>query len=406
MATVVSPGFHARNFYSNVFNSWLGGNKNPLNYFDAAKVFKGTGKVITQAGEKVAGREVLEEATKRGVLGRGWFGYGGELGGRKLAQQLQPTGRRVLKGLNIMSTEGYLATAGRKIGVTIEDYSRLAHFIDVFKKTGDFDTAAIEAFKYLFDYSELTPFWRNVMNRAMPFGTWLRKNTALQFEQLIKQPGKYTAIVKPIKLIESISEKEKPEEKYLPEWLKKELAIRLPIKDRQGNFIYARLDLPYLGISDVSDWRTLLGSITPAVKVPTELIMGKQLFTGKNIEVYPGYTASVPGYIGILPDWIKKLLGVVRAKNPKTGKIEERMNPYAAYLLRQNPLLSKIGKLIPYPEETQYQTVSRPYSAASILGGIGITPYDVEYRKKVYEREQKELMDAYKKRMKEIKLWK
>lgn len=406
MATVVSPGFHARNFYSNVFNSWLGGNKNPANYFDAAHVFKGTGKVTTQVGEEVAGSVVLEAAKKRGVLGRGWFGYGGELGGRKLARELQPTYKKVLKGINIMGAEGYLAKAGRKFGITVEDYSRLAHFIDVFKKTGDFDNAAVEAFKYLFDYSELTPFWRNVMNRAMPFGTWLRKNTALQFEQLIKQPGKYAAIVKPIKFIESFSEAEKPDETYLPEWQKKELAIRLPIKDKEGNFIYARLDLPYLGISDVSDWRTLMGSITPAVKVPTELIMGKELFTGKNIEIYPGYTAAVPGYIGILPDWIKKLLGVVRAKNPKTGKIEERMNPYAAYLLRQNPLMSKIGKLIPYPEETQYQTTSRPYSAASILGGIGITPYDVQYRKKVYEKEQKELLRIYKKRMEELRKWK
>jgi hypothetical protein len=53
MATVVSPGFHVRNFLSNIFNSWLGGNKNPLNYIDAAKVFKGTGIVTTQAGEMV-----------------------------------------------------------------------------------------------------------------------------------------------------------------------------------------------------------------------------------------------------------------------------------------------------------------------------------------------------------------
>ena len=406
MATVVSPGFHVRNFLSNVFNSWLGGNKNPANYIDAAKVFKGTGTVITQAGEKVAGSMVLEEAAKRGVVGRGWFGYGGELGGKKLATELQPLSKTVLKGLNIMGAEGYLAKAGRKVGVTVEDYSRLAHFIDVFKKTGDFDNAAEEAFKYMFDYSELTAFWKNVMNRTMPFGTWLRKNTALQFEQLIKQPGKYAAIPELKKFVESFSESEKPDETYLPEYLKKELAIRLPVKDKDGNFIYARLDLPYLGISDISDWRTLVGSLTPAVKVPMELGFGKEIFMGKNIEVYPGYTAEVPGYIGILPDWIKKRLGVVRAKNPKTNKIEERMNPYAAYILRQNPLMSKIGKLIPYPEQTQYQATSRPYSVASILGGIGITPYDVGYRKKVYEKEQKALMDAYKKRMQELKKWK
>ena len=79
------------------------------------------------------------------------------------------------------------------------------------------------------------------------------------------------------------------------------------------------------------------------------------------------------------------------------------MNPYVAYLLRQNPLMSKVGKLIPFPSETEYQTTSRPYSMASILAGIGITPYDVQYRKKVYEKEQKEARRLYEKRLKELK---
>ena len=109
--------------------------------------------------------------------------------------------------------------------------------------------------------------------------------------------------------------------------------------------------------------------------------------------------------MGVLPDWAKKKLGVVRAKNPKTGKIEERMNPYVAYMLRQNPLMSKIGKLIPFPEQTEYQTSSRPYKALSIAGGIGFTPYDVQYRKKIWDKEQNVIKDAYEKRMKELRNW-
>lgn len=723
MATVVSPGFHMRNFFSNIANSWLGGNKNPLNYVDAAKIFKGGGEVTTQAGEKVAGSVVAQAAAERGILKSGWFA--GELGGGKLSQQLEPVAKKVARGLNPLSSQSYAAQAGRYAGVKVEEYSRLAHFIDVFKKTGDFDVAAEETFKYLFDYGELTPFWKNVVNRAFPFGcvdeetecltsegwkkhneiktgdklftinletqkielqkckgvasydydgelvqlknrnidilmtpnhrciyhnkgreedswnklgwrikeakelngtdwlpiatkgwdenkeeiysdefveiigwviceghlekdrisiiqseknsaedikkcldklkykysalkrngtniiqfritrvdtlkireivnqekdltldfilslskkqmkilldtmvkgdgykswkdeiflqkndktaenfqilcillgrnaklkkqikfredrysnkpinwiriktvkniqvknankqnvkykgivwcpsvlngtvffrrngivipsgqTWLRKNTALQFEQLIKQPAKYTVPLKGKKLIESISEDEAPDETYLPEWLKKEMAIRTPFRDSEDNFIYMRLDLPYLGIGDVTDWRSLLGGITPAAKIPMELGFGKELFTGKAIERYPGYTASVPGYIGMLPDAVKRFLGVVRAKNPKTGKIEERMNPYVEYLLRQNPAAAKAGKLIPFAEQTQYQKTSRPYSLASILGGVGITPYDEKYRKKVYEKEQKAAMAAYKKRMAELRNW-
>lgn len=402
MATVVSPGFHFRNFFSNIFNSFLGGNKNPLNYLDTAKALKtGTNTIVTQGGEKVTGAWIIDEFSKRGLKG-GWFS--GELGKQSLKETLKPTSKKVLKGLNIMGTEGYLAKGGKKFGTDVEEFSRLTHFIDVFKKTGDLDLAAEETFKYLFDYGDLTPFWKNVVNKGFPFGTWLRKNTALQFEQIIKQPAKYGISIKAKKLLESFSEA--PDETYLPEWLKKEMAMRTPFKDSQGNFIYMRLDLPYLGIGDVTDWRSILGGITPAAKVPAELGFGKELFTGKPIERYPGYTSSVPGYIGILPEAIKKRLGVVRAKNPKTGKIEERMSPYMAYILRQNPLMSKIGKLIPFPEQTEYQTTSRLSKLMSILGGIGITPYDVEYRKKVYEKEQKQLLNTYKKRLEEVKLWK
>ncbi len=412
LATVVSPGFHFRNFISNTSNSWLGGNKNPLNYMDAAKSIKnkinpkgGTNMITTQGGEKVTGSWIVDEAVKRRVLGTGWFGSAGELGGKSIKETLEPTTDRVLRGLNPLSSDSYLARGGKKLGVTVEEYSRLAHFIDVFKKTGDLDLAAEETFKYLFDYGDLTAFWKNVMNRVFPFGTWMRKNTALQFEQLIKQPAKFGLIGKAKKLIESISEGVKPDETFLPEWLKEEVAIRTPFKDSKGNFIYMRLDLPYLGIGDVTDWRNLAGGITPALKTPAELFFGKELFTGKPIERYPGYTTSVPGYIGMLPDAIKRKLGVVRAKNPKTGKLEERMDPYAAYLLRQNPLMSKIGKLIPFAEETEYQTTSRPFKLASILGGIGITPYDVKYRRKVWEKEEAEKYNAYKKRLKEIQNW-
>jgi len=406
MATVESPGFHIRNFLSNLFNSWLGGNQDIRNYFDAMKIIKNpTAEVVTNAGEKVTGERILEEAAKRNVLGKGWFGYAGELGTDRLAQRMMPTYKKVLQGVNPLSTQSYAAKFGRKFGASVEEYSRLAHFIDVFKKTGDFDKAAEETFKFLFDYSELTPFWKNVMNRVMPFGTWLRKNTALQFEQLLKQPAKYAVIPEFKKFAESFSENEKPDETYLPEYLKKEIAIRMPLKDENGNFYYARLDLPYLGISDITDWRTLFSSLSPAIRIPIELFAGKQIYTGKDIEKYPGYTAPVPGYIGILPSAIKKNIGVVRAKNPATGEYEQRMNPYIAYLLMQNPMAVKVGKLIPFPEETEYQKSSRPANIASILGGIGFTPYNQQYYKKVFEKEQQNLANAYNKRLKQIKKW-
>lgn len=267
VATVLRPGFHARNVGSDMFNGYLNGNRNPLNYVDSLKALLGQilsnikiggirklgnkwldETVTTIAGEKTALRRVVEEGNRRNALGFGWFGA--EIVGGGMPST-EPTWLNVLKGLNPLGAESYLARIGKHTGLFGENFSRLSDFINVYKKTGSFDEAARLTKKFHFDYSEQTPLTQNIARKIYPFWTWLWKNTALQFEQILKQPAKFGLIGKVKENIEQLSED--IDENNLQSYVKEEAGIRLPIKTPSGDVIYLRPDLPYQSLFDVTD---------------------------------------------------------------------------------------------------------------------------------------------------------
>lgn len=84
-----------------------------------------------------------------------------------------------------------LYRAGANVNQAVEENARLANFMFNMDRLGDATEAASHVKKFLFDYNDLTPFERKVFKKVMPFYTFMRKNTALQLEQFVKQPGKY-----------------------------------------------------------------------------------------------------------------------------------------------------------------------------------------------------------------------
>jgi hypothetical protein len=72
----------------------------------------------------------------------------------------------------------------------VEDNARLANFIFNLDRTGDAARAAEHTKKFLFDYADLTAFEQKKLKKLIPFYTFMRKNTPLQVEQLVQQPGK------------------------------------------------------------------------------------------------------------------------------------------------------------------------------------------------------------------------
>lgn len=207
--TSLFPAFHIRNAIGNLSNMWLGG-FNPQDIpklATAASIQKGGSVVIK--GTKVT-RESLEEL---GLIGRGQFGadipkaVGDVLGNKSLLQKVNPLER------------------GRQAGTLVEDNAKIAFFLQRLGKGDDVNKALAQTHKYLFDYSALTDFEKNVMRRVIPFYTWARKNIPLQVETLITKPGRQAAITKTFSNLSPLTDEEK---EALPTYLTEGLTAKLP----------------------------------------------------------------------------------------------------------------------------------------------------------------------------------
>jgi len=293
------PGFHSRNAMSNLWLSWLGGLQNPKRFVESARLqwfdyMTSRGKdvadfTVTLGGKKYKASQLIKMGKETGVLNKGWFGA--ELG-RGLEKQItlqtgvrpRLTGKQ--KGLQL--ARDIFVEKPRGAGTAVENNARFALFLDQIGKGFDVDSAARHTKKFLFDYGELTKFEKKYMKRIFPFYTWIRKNIPLEIEQLIKQPGKFAAVGKTKAEIESVSER--PEEKYLPEWMReKELFVRLPYESPDKplyiNFDFAFQDLARLNfvgkpLDTLREWYAFL---RPDLKALTEIATNYNVFFGRNI---------------------------------------------------------------------------------------------------------------------------
>jgi len=158
--------------------------------------------------------------------------------------------------------------------------------------------AAFNVKKYLFDYSELTDFEKNVMRNIIPFYTWLRKNIPLQIESIINRPAKYASAAKARAELGELSQVEYQDDPATPDYFKENLATRLPFMiDHQPT--YAVPDLPYLdietaeGILDLNAW---IGRMHPILKTTYELVANEKTMTGAPIR--KEYGADDPTFVG------------------------------------------------------------------------------------------------------------
>src|SRR3990167_536505 len=272
--TSLFPAFHIRNVVGNLTNMWLGGFKNPAWLAKAAAIQKGG--TINVKGTTVT-KDILEQL---GIAGRGQFGADipGVLGKRNLLQKLNPL------------------EAGRRLGTTLEDNSRIAMFLDRLSKGDDVSKAVAQTHKYLFDYTALTPFEKNVMRRIVPFYTWMRNNIPLQLESLIAQPGKQALIAKTFRNLSPLTEEQ---QSNLPQYLQEGLTASLG-KNEQGELkVLGSTGLPFEDLGRLyrgSVGRTLerevIGSTGPLGNI-LGLITGKDFYRGKPTEEL-GYPYVTP----------------------------------------------------------------------------------------------------------------
>lgn len=307
------PAYHAKNTVGNLWNNYLAGVTTPKPYADAAafqvKLAKNNMNG-TIAGYKVD--ELYDAMATRGVFGEGQ--YSGDI---------VRTVEDVLKGGSsnpfTLSTRNPILRGGFKVGQTIEDNARIALFIDSLNKGKNFDEAASQVRKYLFDYGDLSPFERSTLKRLMPFYTWSRKNLPLQLESIVRHPDKVNKINLARENIQF--ETEVPDLEDVPSYIREALPIYgaekflgEPALPGTAKAVTLANLIPFADLATFTKWldtettpdkiekgklsrtiSTALGGVSPLLKAPIEYLSNYDFFRRKTIEEFKGQTADMLG---------------------------------------------------------------------------------------------------------------
>ena len=310
--------FSGRNVITNIFNSWLIGM--PLH--------RVVGRYKQAASELYRGLTTLqwtndmERAQRIGVIGTGWAGT--ELTGKfgkfgKIGKTL---------------TGEYYGQANR----FIEDVSRYALWKEMLSKGMDAKAAGEIVRKGLFNYPEITGFQKAVRT-IIPFSTWKFKNIPLQLWAIFNVPGKWVIPYKVKTAIESMTEEPRPEQ--IPTEAKREFSIRMPYKGKEGEPAYK---LPGGGWEELTSLtpREMGLSLHPYLKAPLELLMNRELWSGK-----PIFKEEIPG---ALPEAERKAM--------VSAYLKRQFLTYPLKPLRQFMPETKVGKFLGASESEKKSTLA------------------------------------------------
>lgn len=187
-----------------------------------------------------------------------------------------------------------------RVGRRVEDANRLGNYIEMIRQGASPDAAAENVFRTQVDYSPraFTNFERGI-KQAVPFYSYTRGIAPLVVENLLYRPGGLQG-----QTIRAISRGSQPtEDFFLPEHLRQSAAIPLPGMSPNDALqrVATNLDLPYEGLVNLvtpgvgntftqraydslrKTGMNLLGQLNPIIKAPLEMILNRQLYTGREL---------------------------------------------------------------------------------------------------------------------------
>lgn len=390
-STGVIPGFHVRNFMSDIYMWYLAGNlKGAMKNMPLAARVTTTFHTKPNSLQYLTGHvgkyttiEAAQLAKKFGIYGGGWLS----------SEMPEQVAKQIGRGLNPTLHKISPLNYGRKFGQLREDTTRVSHFFAQLEKGVDPQDAARTVIKYHFNYDELSDIERKVFKRIIPFYTWLRKNIPLQFEEMAAQPGKFAALGKGRNFFENISEgKTDMEQKYLPNWMEDYWAFKVPrilptklftfvndklnlgIKEEELNkAYYYNPNLPFQDINNALNFWNMqksgqegLSRLSPLIKLPLQIATNTDFFKGG--ELMPKYgdkMTPAPGYLNYLPPNLQKFIGMKKDKKSKENVIPVQM---AMWMNEANTLLANVGRAL---QKGDVRTATR---TLSFLGGIKFIP--------------------------------
>jgi hypothetical protein len=273
MTTVYLPSHYINNWLGNLAINMAAG-VGIKDYTRATKLLTkyNKGTKLTEAEQKI-----IDAAFKHNVINGGYridtdisrsvtkAGDEGKLT-TKIADKLE--------GLNDKLSNNKLGKAAKEKGELIDDYARLANFMNgLDKHNGSVKLASDQVRKYLFNYAENTNADKH-MRAIVPFWNWVKRNVPLQLNQLIENP-KYYKSTEAFKAL--FNEAFNPDDKG-QDW-QKQSGIKIPFEDK-----YMRLPFPTSDLDMLAHPSQALASTTPLIKAPIELLTNHNLFTGNPLQ--------------------------------------------------------------------------------------------------------------------------
>lgn len=388
-ATVMNPGFHARNAMSNL---WTGAYKDGIgprqlaNQLRAINIHAWKNNPEKMIAVTIDGKRVKKTAAELYEMMRK---AGVHTGGFEAAELLQPIAEKVRK---------LPARMGSAAGSAVENTARVASALNDMEKGLSVAQAAKRVNHFFLDYTDLTDVEAKV-RKLVPFYSWLKKNLSVQIHEFLTNPGEYTIFTtKPLRALDKLPGEEA---QYLPDWMQQDLYINpMGAKGAYGNPLMLNPNLPFqdLGKLGVSPVQTAMESLTPFVKVPFELGLNVSSFTGKPLQYNQfDYRPAPPAIrlaVSALPPQIQQRLGII------TNEAGEMVMPgkWVHALSSLLPMLKTGGGLERYVQAMgggglpEYRAERAPWDLLSRTAGVKFRPYDVQYYKeKALEERLKQL---------------
>ena len=406
---LLSPGFHVRNTIGGMVN----------HYMDDVSGASQLDYLLNRGKQKLGMKLDPEDAKLMALIDQYGMSGGGQLmdeyGKQRAAKLVGPAGirRGVVADPNATKTEKVgevlsrlysrtvgnqmpVAKASKAAGDSVEGFLRGAHALDVLKRRGGtVDDALHQVAKFQFDYDDLSQFERNVMKRIAPFYTWQSRNLPLQAEMLAENPKKLKRLLD----VQRNAQLGTEDDPVVPEYLRGEFGVRTditsgdlakignklvpfadPFDETQTGRIYATPDIPTAQAGEMfgKGGRGAMGSVSPLIKTPLELMAGKQFFNN----------APLTDKLAPLPESWKPVLPALRGAgmivDAKDGT--PLISQKNAYIVEQaNPLAGRSRRLA--PSEDRFE--SRLLSSWLSFSGVPVQTNTPEAQaSELYQRDQ------------------
>jgi hypothetical protein len=385
--TIYMPSHHIRNFIGDTYMNWLAGVNSVKPYSLALKVMKsqkGRYDSIEDLGKLTSPNSVLK-AIERAKTGE----QAGEKGtnivltmrnGQRITNDMLYTaafqkgllpGARVLEDITddatVIDRIRPLGGRGQAFFQHAAEYRehaiRLAHFIDVLKKspknfTNATEDAARAVRKWHPDGMDMTRYERSVMRRVFPFYSWTRKALPLMVESLVMAPGKVVAYPKFMGgLSEALTGGEGssdpfPVDQLFPQWIR-DKGIG-PVMGTAGNYTIVNPSNPTLDLASEfgSPLKGIGSMLNPALRIPAEELTKTEMSTGAPINNQADYISKQLPLISTLTRLTNIGIG------GPTDKFDKQGGGNAAALIN---LLTAMGVLPTGPYQRQAQFELRDY---------------------------------------------